>query len=130
MVDHEESLAEIERLWLKDYVKSHKEKLEEVEKLIHEKVEKYVTEEGFPDKGINKEDIIREIKNNFFEKTIASVIEQREITHELFVKFLESYNALELHRKGAKMEAEELSNNELKKSYDEITAKEKGEKNE
>ena len=130
MVEQEESVVDIETIWLKDYVKSHKEKSEEVEKLIRKKVEKYVTEEGFPNKGINKEDIIREMKNIFFEKTMAPVIEQRRTTHDHFVKFLESYKALELHRKGAKMEAEELSNSELKKRYDEITAKEKGEKNE
>ena len=130
MEEHEESLADIETLWLKDYVKSHKEKSEEVEKLIHKKVEKYVTEEGYPNKGINKEEIIREMENIFFGKTIAPVIEQRETAHGLFVKFLESYKALVLHRKGAKMEAEELSKSELKKVYNEITAKEKGEKNE
>ena len=130
MVDYEESVADIETIWLKYHVKSHKEKSEEVEKLIRKKVEEYVTEEGFVNKGINKENIIREMKSIFFEKTMAPVIEQRGTTHDLFVKFLESYKALELYRKGAKMEAEELSNSELKKIYDEITVKEKGEKNE
>ena len=144
MVEHEESLDEyiedivrnecvedvIETLWLKEYVKSHKEKSEEVEKIIYEKVEKYVTEEGFPNKGINKEDIIIEMANIFFEKTIAPVTEQRETTHDLFVDFLKNYKALVTHRKGAKMQAEELSKSEIKKIYDKITAKEKEKKNE
>lgn len=130
MVEQKESLADIETLWLKYYVKTHNEESEEVENIIRKKVEKYVTEEGFPNKGINKEDIIREMENTFFEKTMAPIIEQREITRGFFVKFLESQKALELHRKGAKMEAEELLKSKLKKTYDGITAKEKGEKNE
>ena len=101
MVEHEESLDKyiedivrnesvedvIETLWWKEHVKSHKEKSEEIEKLIYEKVEKYVAEEGYPNKGINKEDIIREMVNNFFRKTIAPVTEQRETTHNFFVDF-------------------------------------------
>ena len=120
----------IETVWLNVYVKSHKEKSEEVEKLIYEKVEEYVTEEGYPNKGINKEDIIREMVSIFFRKTIAPVIEQRQTTHDRFVDFLKNYKGLVIHGKGAKMQAEELSNAELKKIFDEITAKEKGEKNE
>ena len=144
MVEHEESLDKyiedivrngsvedvIETLWWKEHVKSHKEISEKVEKLIYERVEKYVSEEGFPNKGINKEDIIREMVNTLFEKTIAPVTEQRETTHNFFVDFLKNYKALLTHRKGAKMQAEELSTSELKKIYNEITAKEKGEKNE
>lgn len=144
MVEHEESLDEyiehivrnenveyvIETLGVKEYVKSHKEISEEVEKLIYERVEKYVTEEGFPNKGINKEDIIRKIVNFFFEKTIAPVTEQRETTHDFLVDFLKNYKALVTHRKGAKMQAEELSNTEIKKIYEEITAEEKEKKNE
>lgn len=130
MVEQEKSSTDIETLWLKDRIKTHNEKSEEIENIIHKKVEKYVTEEGFINKGTNKEDIIREMENIVFEKTIAPANEQRETTHGYFAEFLASQKVLELHRKGAKMEAEELSNGKLKKIYDEITAKEKGETNE
>ena len=144
MVEHEKSLDEyikdivrnervdevMETLWLEESVKSSNEKSEEVEKIIYEKVEKYVTEEGFPNKGTNKEDIIKDMMNSFVGKTIAPVTEQVDITNGLFVDFLKNYKVLLMHRKGAKMKAEELSNRELKKMFDEITSKEKGETNE
>lgn len=120
----------METVWLTVYFRLHKELSEEVEKLIYEKVKKYVTEEGFPNKGINKEDIIREIVNILFRKTIAPVIEQRETTHDLFVDFLKNYKAQEIHGKGATMQAGELSEAEIERLFGEITAKEKGEKNE
>ena len=121
---------DIETLWLKEYFESHKEISEEVEKLIYEKVEKYVTEEGFPIKGIDKEYIIREMVTIFSEKTLSPATAQRGITHESFMDFHTKYTALVTHLRVAKMQAEELSKSDLKKVYGEITTEEKEEKNE
>jgi hypothetical protein len=120
----------IKKLWLKDYTKLHKKKSEKDEKIIYEKVKKYVTEIGFPDKGLNKEDIIREMTNILLEKVTKPVIEQGETTHNVFLEFSQQYEVLEVQGTTTTMQAEELSERDLKKVYIQTTAKEKEKKNE
>ena len=120
----------IKIIWLKEYTKLHKKKSEEVEKIIYEKVKRYVTEIGFPDEGLNKEDIIREMTNILLEKTTKPVTEQRETTHNVFLNFSQQYEVLEVQGTTTEMQAEELSERDLKKVYIQTTAKEKEKKNE